>query len=226
MATGSEVVSAKLFWAVGYHTAQYHIQRLVPSNLQISPDAKVTPPGQSERGLQSADIDWLLSKADRNADGSYRVIASKATPGRPVGRIRFEGTRADDPNDVVPHEHHRELRGYLVFASWLNHVDAKGINSLVSLVTENGRTFMRHYLLDFGSTLGSAGIGPTEMWEGREPLLEDGRDILRRAVTFGVLIPRWRTMPFYEAPSIGRLPVDESRWNPAEWRPHIMNGAS
>ena len=102
----------------------------------------------------------------RDADGSYRVIASRAAPGRPVGRIRFEGTRADDPNDIVPHEHHRELRGYSVFAAWLNHVDAKGINSLAALVTENGRTFIRQYLLDFGSALGSGGIGPTEIWEG------------------------------------------------------------
>jgi hypothetical protein len=225
MATGTEVVSAKLFWAVGYHTVEYYIAQLVPSNLSISRDAKVTPPGQAERTLLPADISWLLSKADRNADGSYRVIASKAAPGRPVGRIRFEGTRRDDPNDVVPHEHHRELRGYIVFASWLNHVDAKGINSLAALVTENGRTFIRQYLLDFGSTLGSGGIGPTEMWEGREALLEDGRDIIKRAATFGVLIPKWRTMNFYEAPSVGRLPLDEAEWNPDDWRPHIMNGA-
>ena len=225
MATGTEVVSAKLFWAVGYHTVEYHIEHLRPSNLVISPDAKVTPPGQAERTLEQADIAWLLSKADRSRDGSYRVIASKAAPGRPMGRIRFEGTRADDPNDVVAHEHRRELRGYLVFASWLNHVDAKGINSLVALVTENGRTFMRQYLLDFGSTLGSAGIGPSEMWEGREALLEDGRDVAIRAATFGLLVPKWRTMAFYEAPSVGRLPAEEADWNPDLWRPHIMNGA-
>jgi hypothetical protein len=225
MATGTEVVSAKLFWAVGYHTVEYYIAHLVPSNLAISPEAKVTPPGEAGRKLEQADIRWLLSKADRDADGSYRVIASKAAPGRPVGRIRFEGTRADDPNDIVPHEHHRELRGYTVFAAWLNHVDAKGINSLAALVTENGRTCIRQYLLDFGSTLGSGGIGPTEMWEGREPLVEDRRDIAARAATFGVIIPAWRTMAFYEAPSVGRLPMNDANWNPESWRPHIMNGA-
>jgi hypothetical protein len=225
MATGTEVVSAKLFWAVGYHTVEYYIAHLLPSNLAIGPEAKVTPPGEAARKLEQADIRWLLSKADRDADGSYRVIASKAAPGRPVGRIRFEGTRADDPNDIVPHEHHRELRGYMVFAAWLNHVDAKGINSLAALVTENGRTFIRQYLLDFGSTLGSGGIGPTEMWEGREPLVEDGRDIAARAATFGIIIPTWRTMAFYEAPSVGRLPLNDANWSPESWRPHIMNGA-
>lgn len=225
MATGTEVTAAKLFWAMGYHTVEYYIERLVPSNLTISADAKVTPPGQAARALRQSDIEWLLSKADRNRDGSYRVIASKAAPGRPVGRIRFEGTRADDPNDVVPHEHRRELRGYMVFAAWLNHVDAKGINSLAALVSEGGRTFIRQYLLDFGSTLGSGGIGPTEAWEGREALVEDGGDITRRILAFGFDIPRWRTMKFYESPSVGRLAADDSTWDPEAWRPHIMNGA-
>jgi hypothetical protein len=225
MATGTEVVSSKLFWAVGYHIVEYHIAHLVPSHLTIGAEAKVTPSGEAQRKMQPADVQWLLSKAMRDTDGSYRVIASKAAPGRPVGRIRFEGTRADDPNDIVPHEHHRELRGYSVFAAWLNHVDAKGINSLAALVTENGRTFIRQYLLDFGSTLGSGGIGPTELWEGSEPLVEDGKDIARRAAAFGVLIPEWRTMKFYVAPSVGRLPADPEKWDPTTWRPHITNAA-
>src|SRR5688572_2094960 len=33
MATGSEVVAAKLFWSVGYHTVEYYIGHLAPSNL-------------------------------------------------------------------------------------------------------------------------------------------------------------------------------------------------
>jgi len=135
MATGSEIVAAKLFWAAGYHTAEYHIAQLVPSNLAIGKDTRITPPGEMARPMNQSDIMWLLGRADRDPDGSYRVILSKAAPGRPVGRIKFHGTRADDPNDVVPHEHRRELRGYFVFAAWLNHVDAKGINSLSTLVT-------------------------------------------------------------------------------------------
>ena len=59
----------------------------------------------------------------------------------------------------MPHEDRRELRGYGVFAAWLNHVDAKAINSLDMLVTENGRSFVRHNLIDFGSALGSGGVG-------------------------------------------------------------------
>jgi hypothetical protein len=225
MATGSEIVAAKLFWAAGYHTAEYHIGALVPSNLVIGKDTKITPPGEMPRSMNEGDISWLLSRADKDPDGSYRVILSKAAPGRPIGRIKFSGTRADDPNDVIPHEHRRELRGYFVFAAWLNHVDAKGINSLSALVTENGRSFIRHYLLDFGSALGSAAVGPREGWEGYEALVEEPGEIGRRVLGLGLNIPVWRTQQYYESSTIGRLPRDHSKWNPEAWWPHITNAA-
>jgi len=225
MATGSEIVAAKLFWAAGYHTAEYHIAQMKPANLTIGKDTRITPPGETSRQMQRGDISWLLSRADRDADGSYRVILSKATPGRPVGRIAFHGTRADDPNDIVPHEHRRELRGYFVFAAWLNHVDAKGINSLSSLVTENRRSFIRHYLLDFGSALGSAAVGPREGWEGYEALVEQPGEIGTRVLAFGFKIPRWRTQDYFESPAIGRLPKDHADWDPETWWPHITNAA-
>ncbi len=225
MATGSEIVAAKLFWAAGYHTAEYHIGQLDPDNLVIGKDTRITPPGEMPRAMNLGDIVWLLSRADRDPDGTYRVILSKATPGRPVGRIKFHGTRADDPNDIVPHEHRRELRGYFVFAAWLNHVDAKGINSLASLVTENGRSFIRNYLLDFGSALGSAAVGPREGWEGYEALVEEPGEIAKRALSFGFKVPVWRTQDYFESPSIGRLPRDHSKWYPEEWWPHITNAA-
>lgn len=225
MATGSEIVASKLFWAAGYHTTEYYIAKLQPENLVIGADTKITPMGQRQRAMRQSDIMWLLSRADRDSDGSYRVIASKATPGRPVGRIGFHGTRADDPNDIVPHEHRRELRGYFVFAAWLNHVDAKGINSLSSLVTENQRTFIRHYLLDFGSALGSAAVGPREGWEGYEPLVEDFGDVGKRALSLGFKVPKWRTQKYFESRSIGRLPFDHGDWDPETWWPHITNAA-
>jgi hypothetical protein len=225
MATGSEVVAAKLFWAVGYHTVEYYIARLLPSMLVVGPETTIQPPGQPERPMQPADIARLLRGVDREPDGSYRVIASKAAPGRPVGRMRFYGTRPDDPNDLVPAEHRRSLRGYRVFAAWLNHVDAKGINSLAALVNEDGRTFIRRYLLDFGSALGSAAVGPREEWQGFEPLVEPPGEIGKRVASFGFRVPEWRKMEFFEARAIGRLPRDHSRWNPAAWQPHITNAA-
>lgn len=225
MATGSEIVGAKLFWALGYHTTEYHLARLERSKLQIAETANITPPGEVRRPMRLDDIDWLLERAEPEPDGTFRVIASKAAPGRPVGRIRFDGTRKDDPNDVVPHEHRRELRGYFVFAAWLNHVDAKDTNSLATLVNENGRTYIRRHLLDFGSILGSAGIGPREGWQGYETLVEPPKEILKRMVSLGLRIPQWRRLRFFEAPSIGRIPAHHEAWHPERWQPHVTNAA-
>ena len=57
------------------------------------------------------------------------------------------------PNDVVTHEHRRELRSLQVFGAWTNLVDMKALNTMDTLITENGRARVRHYLLDAGSHL-------------------------------------------------------------------------
>jgi hypothetical protein len=160
MATGTEVAVTKLMWALGYNVAENHIAHLRREQLAIGATATFTPKSGRKRPMRPADVDSLLAGVDRDADGTYRVVASKALDGTPIGRIRFFGTRTDDPNDIVPHEDRRELRGYGVFAAWLNHVDAKAINSLDTLVTENGRSFVRHHLLDFASALGSGRSAP------------------------------------------------------------------
>jgi hypothetical protein len=111
-----------------------------------------------------------------------------------------------------------------VFAAWLNHVDAKAINSLDTLITENGRSFVRHHLLDFGSALGSGGVGPADYWEGEEYLVEP-KAMLKQMVSFGFAYPKWHREPFYEAPAIGRLPQNNAGFDPDAWKPRVPNQA-
>jgi hypothetical protein len=224
MSTGTEVAVTKLMWALGYHVAENHIAYMRREQLAIGEGAKFTPPGGVRRPMRLEDLDRLLERADREPDGSYRIVASKALSGKPIGRIRFVDTRPDDPNDVVPHQHRRELRGYGVFAAWLNHVDAKAINSLDTLVSEGGRSFVRHHLLDFGSALGSGGVAAADYWEGAEYLLEP-RNVLTQIVSFGFAFPKWHTARFYEAPSIGRMPADNSAFDADLWKPRVPNQA-
>lgn len=225
MATGTEVVVTKLMWALGYFVPENHIARLVPENLVIGTDAKLKTPAGKKRPMRQSDIRALLHKAERDPDGAYRVIASLALPGKPLGGFRFYGTRPDDPNDVVPHEHRRELRGYSVFAAWFNHVDSKAINSLDTLVTEDGQSYVRHNLLDFGSTLGSAALYPREAWEGYEYLFENPKPIGKDLVAVGFRVEPWRRIPMYQSRSIGRLTRDNTKWDPDSWVPRVPNAA-
>ena len=138
--------------------------------------------------MRPSDLDDVLRRAHRSADGSYRAVAARAVPGKPLGGFRYYGTRPDDPNDVVPHEHRRELRALKVFGAWTNLVDMKAGNTLDTLVTENGRSVVRHYLQDVGSTFGTGANGPREYDEGWE-YLYDGDSTLKRLVTLRLLPP-------------------------------------
>jgi hypothetical protein len=224
MATGTEAVVTKLFWALGYFVPEVHLATLRPDELAIDEGARITPPNGQPRRFKHSDIRVLLRTAHRDPDGSYRVIASQALEGRPVGGFRFYGTRPDDPNDIVPHEHRRELRAYGTFAAWVNHVDSKSINTLDTVIAQGGRSVVRHHLLDFGSTIGSAGVYPREPFEGREYLVE-GKKALAGMPTFGFYIKDWRTAPFYRARSVGAFPIDHATWDPEDWKPRYANSA-
>jgi len=224
MATGTEVAVTKLMWALGYNVSENHIAGFRREQLAIGDGAQFSPPGGIARPMHATDIDALLKRANREPDGSYRVVASKALEGTPLGGFRFFATRPDDPNDIVAHEHRRELRGYGVFAAWLNQFDANSINSLDTLVTQDGRAFVRHYLIDFGSTLGSGGAQPRQYWEGHEYLVEPSR-VGKQMVSFGFRASEFRSIDLYESRSIGRMPLDNSRFEPDRWKPRVPNSA-
>jgi hypothetical protein len=224
MATGTEVAVTKLMWALGYHVPENYVAALHREDLVVGEGATFTPPGGERRAMELSDIDKLLKRADREPDGSYRIVASKSLDGQPIGRIRFFDTRPDDANDLVPHEHRRELRAYRVFAAWVNHVDVKSTNSRDMLITEKGKSFIRHNLIDFGSTLGSGGVEPREYWEGNEYLAEPGTT-MKEIVAFGFYIPKWHTERVYESRSIGRIPSDNTRFDPDRWKPRVPNQA-
>jgi hypothetical protein len=111
-----------------------------------------------------------------------------------------------------------------VFAAWLNHVDVKSGNSLDSLIKENPRAFVRHYMIDFGSTLGSGSVEPRHYWEGSEYMVERGQ-MGRRLFGLGFPLERWRTARFVETPEVGRVPADHSTWDPDTWKPRVPNAA-
>ena len=139
-----------------------------------------------------------------------------------LGGFKYHGTRPDDPNDIVPHEHRRELRALRVFGAWTNLTDMKAGNTLDTLVTEGGRGVVRHYLQDVGSTFGVGANGPHDWNEGWEYVYEGGAT-KRRLFTFGLAISPWQTADYEKYPAIGRFEGD--RFDPETWKPRAPTAA-
>jgi hypothetical protein len=222
MASGAEVISTKFFHAFGYHTPENYLATLRRESLKIAPGTTVEDVDGHEREMDEDDLDELLEKAARHPDGTYRVIASKALPGKPLGHFRYYGTRPDDPNDIHPHEHRRELRGLSVFAAWLNHDDSRSVNTLDVLTSDGGRSLVRHYLLDFGSTLGSGSTQAQTTRAGNEYIWE-ARPTFISMLTLGFYVRPWVKIPYPDIPAVGR--IESTYFRPENWKPEYPNPA-
>lgn len=222
MASGAEIISTKFFHAFGYHTPENYLATIRRERLRIGSETVLADQDGRERRMTPRDLDDLLEKAAQHPDGSYRVIASKALPGRPLGHFRYHGTRPDDPNDIHPHEHRRELRGLSVFAAWLNHDDSRSINTLDVLVRDGERSLIRHYLLDFGSTLGSGSTQAQTTRAGNEFIWE-ARPTFITMLTLGLYVRPWVKVKYPDIPAVGR--IESTYFRPESWKPEYPNPA-
>jgi hypothetical protein len=221
-ATAAAVVAMRIFWALGYFQAEYHISELSREQLAISKDAKFDPPSGRTRPMRMSDIEPVLARAARKPNGSYRILASRLLPGKILGGFQYYGTRSDDPNDIVPHELRRELRALQVFGAWTNLVDVKALNTMDTLIVENGRSRVRHYLLDIGSTFGIGANGPHEWMDGYEHLFQQDK-VLKRLVSFGFYLQPWQTVDYEKNRAIGRFEGNE--FDPLLWKTRIPAAA-
>jgi hypothetical protein len=221
-ATGAILVANRIFWALGYWQAENHLVHVKPDQLQISEDAEIKPASGKKRRMKLHDLDDVFRRSQRSPDGAYRAVAARALPGRVLGGFRYHGTRPDDPNDVVPHEHRRELRALKVFGAWTNLVDMKAGNTLDTLITDNGKSVVRHYLQDVGSTFGTGALAPHDYDEGWEYLYE-GDLVLKRLVTMGFYMKPWQTVGYEKSPAIGRFEAAE--FDPKTWKPRVPTAA-
>lgn len=214
LASGADVVSSKFYHALGYHVPQNYVVHLDRSQLVIKKEGVER---LTEKKLKTA-----LDRVQREKDGKLRALASLYLKGEPVGPFFFYGVRADDPNDKVPHEHRRELRGLYLFNAWLNHTDSKAGNTLDMVVEENGVRHVRHYLIDFGATLGSATHEAKSPRQGYENLI-DVKPTLVQFITLGLHVPKWARTELSEAPAVGAFEAEA--FEPDKWKPSYPNPA-
>ena len=224
LASGAEMIGTAFYHAIGYNVVDVYLAELNRESLVIADAATIRDPlNGRRRRLKKYDLDKVFDRAARLEKGRYRVLVSRFAPGKPLGNFRYYSRRPDDPNDLVLHEHRRELRGARVFGAWLNHDDSRGINSLDMLETTNGRAWIKHYMFDFGSILGSGTIYAQRHRAANEYMFEQRPGWLT-LITLGLYVRPWMTISYPRVPpSVGRLEAE--RFDPHTWKPEYPNSA-
>jgi hypothetical protein len=221
-ATGAVAVATKMFWALGYNQVESFITTFDSNRVEFDPKATLRRPSGARTRFTRDDMNSILERVAKNPDGTYRVIAGRLISGKILGGFLFQGTRPDDPNDVVPHEQRRSLRALRVFGAWTNLTDLKAANTIDTLLTENGRTYVKHILQDVGSTFGMC--NELYEWDLSYEHFYQGDTSRKRFFSLGFALSPWQTIPYPEYyPSIGKFEGD--RFDPRAWRPQTATTA-
>jgi hypothetical protein len=214
LASAADVITSKFFYALGYNVPENYVVYFDRDRIAIGKDAQLRDAAGHRRAISEADVEEMLAKTPRARGGKYRGMASLLIAGKPVGPFQYQGTRSDDPNDLVPHEHRRDLRGLRTFCAWLGHDDSKALNTLDMLVQENDTPFVKHYLIDFGASLGSASFAANSPRDGNVYLF-DWKSSASQFLTFGLYSPKWQHAKYPKLPAAGRFEYeifDPLRW--------------
>ncbi len=220
--TAAEVVTTKFVYACGYNTPENYLGTIHPSQIRIEDGVTIKNKWGRKIPMTQEFVDLIFSRVQPNPDGTYRIVASKGLAGQPLGPFYYAGLRKDDPNDRVPHHHRRELRGYKVIAAWLNNSDSKANNSLDMYVTENGKSFVRHYLIDFASSLGSGGLGKAATSRGHRGAF-DLANVFKKVFTLGLYVEPFEKKKSPITPSSGYFYSD--LFNPGHYAQIVPNPA-
>lgn len=225
MTTGAEIIGSRVLHAAGYHVPETHLVDLDVQRLRLSPKATRRDGYNRTVPMRSSDLTRLLVLLNPDPKGRLRAVFSRAVPGRPLGPFVYRGIRADDPNDRIPHERRRSLRGLRLISAWINNTDTRAHNTMDTFVAERPGArlgYVRHYLIDFGDAIGAAGNRQKYTGEGYAHLI-DWREIAKGLVLGGLHYPPHLRLHRSPYRAIGHF--ESKVFHPARWRPQFANPA-
>jgi hypothetical protein len=222
MSTAAGVITGRALYTIGFNVPEDFVTNFRREDLVLGEKVTLTEPSGLKRPMTVADIDTVLGNVEPAPDGSWRAIASRLLRGKPVGPFDWNGRRKDDPSDGVRHENRRELRAMRVFGAWLAHFDAKQHNSLDMYVEDGGRHYLRHYFIDFASTLGAGATGPFP--KANFEYAGDFSASFGRMISLGLHEDDWRKLKRPEGlEEVGYY--ESEQFDPSEWKPLNPNAA-
>ncbi len=195
-ATGATAIASRIYHAAGWYAACDTPVYIDKKLLKLTPGLKFADNSGVERPFDDAKLESILQGAQKR-DGRFRMLASRWLPGRTVGPFKYEETRKDDPNDVVPHEDRRDLRGARLIAAWLGHFDSREQNSMTtwhSVDKENKDAspgYTLHWYIDLGDCFGSHWEWDSLNRRINKSYYFDPGDVALDFITLGILTRPW-----------------------------------
>jgi hypothetical protein len=222
MATSADVMGALFLYAAGYNVPENYILVGRTEEFHLAEKATFKSKYGKDRRLTAVQLRQIFDRIPREPDGRIRLMASLALPPKIVGPFRYAGVRSDDPNDLIPHERRRDLRGLEVLFAWLNHTDAKGDNSLDTVEGTGESARFVHHLLDFGDSFGSDSDIAKDPRHGQEYIVLPVT--WKRMYTLGFYTPDWETVHYpHELKAVGNFTADA--FDPLTWKANYPNPA-
>ena len=218
--SAAERICTLIMWAAGYNVPFNAITRFRREDLRKAEGAVFADAVGTKRPMTPDDLEAAFKKLKPQADGRYRGLASLLLSDS-IGKFKYDGARSDDPNDIIPHQLRRELRGLRVIASWINHADAGDKNTIDLFVRTRGDSgYVKHFLLDFGSTLGSGDFTNGPFRVGHEYLF-DGSAMARTLFSLGAWRRPWEDEPRIYYEEVGHF--DASLFEAKKWKTNYPN---
>jgi len=197
--SAASAIGAAVYSDVGFNTSCEQVVYFRPSLLKLTPGLTHKGNFGGTEPFDQKVVDKILADSPHRG-GLVRMQASAWLPGYLIGPFSYTGTRGDDPNDIIPHDDRRELRGGRLVAAWLDHFDAREQNSMDTWITESpagkGKPdaspgHVVHYYLDTSDCLGSE-------WDWEQisrrlgySYIADWGDMARDLVTLGIPTRPW-----------------------------------
>jgi hypothetical protein len=225
------VIGEAVYYAAGYNASCEQALHVRPSIFKLTPGL-TSRKGNfgDEYPFDQKALDALFARSTMHS-GLLRISASSWIPGYVIGQFRYEGTRDDDPNDVIAHENRRELRGARLLAAWIDHFDSREGNSLDTWLPDKKEGppdaspgHVLHYQIGT-----SAAIGNVWDWDEISRRLGysyviDWQDMATDFVTLGATTHAWDVMNKTPGHEIFGY-FDVAHFDPERWKNEYSNAA-
>jgi hypothetical protein len=196
-AAGSRI-GAAIHHAAGYYTSCEQIVYVRPALLKLTAGLDAKANFGNETAFNQRVLDKVLASSTKRG-ALVRLTASAWLPGFSIGPTKYEGTRGDDPNDIISHEDRRETRALRLLAAWIERHDARQGNTLDSWFADDKKVpdsspgHVIHYQLDMSEALGAGWAWDSVSRRLGHSYIFDWGDTARDLVTLGIPLRPWDT---------------------------------